>query len=259
MGIARFEREVQMTCQLTHPNTIALYDYGRTDDGFFYYAMEYLEGLSLDRLVEEHRPPARGAGDSHSPAGVRLPRGSARRAAWFTVTSNRRTSSSPAAAASRILSKCSISVWSRPATEGQLELTAANATLGTPLYMSPEAVKNPNAVDARSDLYSLGSVGYDLLTGETVFCGLSLGEVMLKQVRDQPEPPSARMKRPVSSDLEDLLMRCLAKDPSGRPAGAEALGEALARCAASGAWTRRDAREWWNKQAAVQNAKTQVL
>ena len=61
-------------------------------------------------------------------------------------------------------------------TEGQLELTAANATLGTPLYMSPEAVRNPNAVDALSDVYSLGSVGYELLTGETVFCGLSLGE-----------------------------------------------------------------------------------
>lgn len=82
---------------------------------------------------------------------------------------------------------------------------------------------------------------------------------MLKQVREQPEPPSARLKRPVSPDLEDLLLRCLAKDPAARPVSAASLGEALERCAAGGTWTRREAQEWWNQQAAVQNGKTQVL
>ena len=82
--------------------------------------------------------------------------------------------------------------------EGQVELTGATATLGTPLYMSPEAVEHPDQVDARSDLYSLGCVGYYLLTGETVFAGLSVGEVLLQQVRSVPEKPSVRLRQPVS-------------------------------------------------------------
>ena len=82
--------------------------------------------------------------------------------------------------------------------EGQMELTGATATLGTPLYMSPEAVKHPNQVDASSDLYSLGCVGYYLLTGETVFAGLSVGEVLMQQVGSVPEKPSVRLRAAVS-------------------------------------------------------------
>ncbi len=121
--------------------------------------------------------------------------------------------------------------------EGQMELTGATATLGTPLYMSPEAVENPTRVDGRSDIYSLGCVGYYLLTGETVFAGLSLGEVMIQQVRLVPEKPSARLGQPISADLEDLLMKCLAKKPAERPASADVLEAALADCAAAAGGT----------------------
>ena len=143
--------------------------------------------------------------------------------------------------------------------EGQVELTGATATLGTPLYMSPEAVEHPDRVDARSDLYSLGCVGYYLLTGETVFAGLSVGEVLLQQVRSVPEKPSVRLREPVSADLEDLLMSCLAKKPEERPASAEAFEAALAKCGAAAAWNRSRPNEWWRKRSAAKVEKTMVM
>ncbi len=248
-----------MTCQLTHPNTIALYDYGRTDDGFFYYAMEFLEGVTLDRLIKQHGPQPEGrvihilqqvcASLAEAHAHGLIHRDIKPQNIFLTCRGG----------IPDFVKVLDFGLVKARDAAGQLELTAANATLGTPLYMSPEAVRNPNAVDERSDLYSLGGVGYELLTGENVFCGLSLGEVMLKQVREPPEPPSARLKRPVSADLEDLLMRCLAKEPSARPASAEALGEAFGRCASSGTWTRRQAQEWWSKQAGGHPAKTVIV
>jgi serine/threonine protein kinase len=143
--------------------------------------------------------------------------------------------------------------------EGQMELTGTTATLGTPLYMSPEAVEHPDQVDARSDLYSLGCVGYYLLTGETVFAGLSVGEVLMQQVRSVPEKPSVRLREAVSADLEDLLMSCLAKKPESRPASAEALEAGLAKCAAASGWSREQARDWWRKRSAAQVEKTMVM
>ena len=102
-------------------------------------------------------------------------------------------------------------------------------------------------------------VGYYLLTGETVFVGLSVGEVLLQQVRSVPEKPSARLRQPVSADLEELLMSCLAKKPDGRPVSAEALEAALAKCAAAAAWDREHAGEWWRKRSAAKAEKTMVM
>ncbi len=258
-GIARFEREVQMTCRLTHPNTIALYDYGRTENDLFYYAMEYLDGFSLDRLIEKHGRQPEGrviyilqqvcASLAEAHARGLVHRDIKPQNIFLTCRGG----------IPDFVKVLDFGLVKALDAKGQIELTAANAPMGTPLYMSPEAVENPNAVNALSDIYSLGGVGYHLLTGETVFSGLSLGEVMLKQVREQPEPPSARLKQPVSPDLEDLLLRCLAKDPKKRPPSVEVLEEALGRCAASGTWSRRQAREWWDRLAAVQSGKTQVL
>jgi eukaryotic-like serine/threonine-protein kinase len=258
-SIARFEREVQLTCGLTHPNTIALYDYGRTPDGLFYYAMEYLDGLALDKLVQESG---------------RLPEGR-------VVHILRQVCGSLAEAHAqglvhRDIKPANIYLTQRGGipdfvkvldfglvkarkVEGQMELTGTTATLGTPLYMSPEAVEHPDRVDARSDLYSLGCVGYYLLTGETVFAGLSVGEVLMQQVRSVPERPSVRLRGPVSADLEDLLMSCLAKKPEGRPASADGLEVALARCAAANVWGREQAGEWWRKRSAAKAEKTLVM
>lgn len=241
---ARFEREVQLTSQLTHPNTIALYDYGRSPGGLFYYAMEYLEGLSLSVLVKEYGPQPEGR----------------------VIHILRQVCAALAEAHARGLVHRDIKPHNillthrggipdfvkvldfglvKPRERAEdVELTAANATLGTPLYISPEAIKGQTAVTELSDIYSLGAVGYELLTGETPFSGSTVAEVLVQQLRSNPEAPSARLKRPVSPDLEQLLLRCLAKTPSARPS-AVGLEDALSRCCANGTWSRSVAEEWW--------------
>lgn len=246
-AVVRFEREVQLTCQLTHPNTIALYDYGRTPDNLFYYAMEYLEGLSLAQLIKQYGPQPEGRvlhilGQACGSLAEAHARGLIHRDVKPHNIFLTRRGGIP-----DFVKVLDFGLVKACSTAGQLELTSAGATLGTPLYMSPEAVEGPAKVDALSDVYSLGAVGYELLTGQTVFCGTTIGEILLQQVRGVPEKPSVRLKRPVSADLEDLLMRCLAKKPSERPTAA-ALEEALGHCASSGTWTRYAAEQWWTNR-----------
>ena len=256
---SRFEQEVQMTSQLTHPNTIALYDYGRTPEGIFYYAMEYLEGLTLDRLVKKHGPQpecrvisilCQVCGSLAEAHGIGLVHRDIKPANVFLT----RRGGLP-----DFVKVLDFGLVKARAVEGQLELTGANTTLGTPLYMSPEAVEHPDKVDARADLYSLGAVGYFLLTGQPLFDCATLGEVLMKQVKQPPAKPSERLGKPVSPELENLLMRCLAKNPADRPAGARELAEALAKCPGAGDWTRERAEDWWSRLAAAQIEKTVVM
>lgn len=258
-SIARFEREVQLTCTLTHPNTIALYDYGRTPDGLFYYAMEYLDGVALDKLVERfgRQPEGRvihilrqvcgSLAEAHAQGLVHR---DIKPANIFLTQRG---------GIPDFVKVLDFGLVKARKMEGQMELTGPAATLGTPLYMSPEAVEHPDRVDARSDLYSLGCVGYFLLTGEAVFAGSSAGEVLIQQVRAIPEKPSARLLQPVSADLEDLLMSCLAKKPEGRPASAESLEAALAICTAAAGWNREQAIQWWQQRDAAKLEQTIVM
>lgn len=124
-------------------------------------------------------------------------------------------------------------------------LTMDNAITGTPLYIAPEAVVAPETVDARTDLYALGAVGYWLLTGTHVFGGKSILEVVAQHLHSVPEAPSTRLGAPVSSDLEAVLLACLAKRPEDRPASAHVLRERLRACAAAGRWTNARAAQWW--------------
>lgn len=257
-SIARFEREVQLTCQLTHPNTIALYDYGRTPEGLFYYAMELLDGLSLDGLVNKfgRQPEARvihilrqvcaSLAEAHARGLVH------RDIKPHNIFLTRRGDIPD------FVKVLDFGLVKARNLEGQVELTGATATLGTPLYMSPEAVEHPDKVDARTDLYSLGAVGYYLVTGETVFFGATIGEVLMQQVKAQPDKPSSRLREPLSADLEDLLMRCLAKSAEDRPASARELETALGRCAAAAQWGREQAEDWWRRFDATNSAQTMV-
>jgi tRNA A-37 threonylcarbamoyl transferase component Bud32 len=255
---ARFEREVQLTSQLTHPNTITLYDYGRTPEGIFYYAMEYLDGLTIDRLVKQYGAQPEGrviailrqvCGSLAEAHAIGLVHRDIKPANVFLTQRG---------GVSDFVKVLDFGLVKVRDVQGGAELTMAEATLGTPLYMSPEAVEHPETVEARSDLYSLGAVGYFLVTGEALFDCLTLGEVLMHQVKNLPPKPSERLGKPVSPDLEELLMRCLAKNPAARPANARELDDALARCQSAADWTREQADEWWRKFAAVQSEKTMV-
>ncbi|HEV8550556.1 MAG TPA: serine/threonine-protein kinase, partial [Polyangiaceae bacterium] len=207
-NIARFEREVQLTARLTHPNTVAVYDYGRTPDGVFYYAMEYLDGLSLEDLVRTHGPQPEGrvihilvqaAGallEAHAlglihrdvkPANILLcERGGAPdmvKLLDFGLVKSLVPSQNP-------------------------ELTHADAITGTPQYLAPESILEPANVDARVDLYALGGVGYFLLTGRPAFEGKSVLEVCGHHLHSTPERPSERLGRTVLPELEALVLRC---------------------------------------------------
>ena len=117
---------------------------------------------------------------------------------------------------------------------------------GTPLYMSPEAIQSPTLVDACSDLYALGAVGYFLITGKSVFDATSVVELLQKHVTESPLPPSQRTSAPVSQDFEEVLLSCLEKARARRPQTARDLAQMLQRCQAAGKWTVMEAEAWWS-------------
>ncbi len=244
-SIKRFEREVQHTARLTHPNTITVFDYGRTPDGLFYYAMELVDGATLADLIEVsgYQDPSRvvhvlaaAAGALSEAHGVGLTH--------------------------RDIKPANIMLCDRggvPDTvkvldfglvkdvapdEPGVSLTNVAEVKGTPLYMSPESITDPNAVDPRSDIYALGAVGYFLLTGTHVFDGRTVVEVCSHHLHTPPEAPSLRRGEAVPEALERLVLSCLAKDPGGRPQSAVELRASLLSCGVA-AWTDELARAWW--------------
>jgi serine/threonine-protein kinase len=128
-------------------------------------------------------------------------------------------------------------------------LTAENVVHGTPQYLAPEAIRNADSIDARSDLYSLGAVGYFLLTGTPVFSGRGSLEVIHHHLQTAPEPPSKRLGKPIPPKLEAVILSCLAKNPDDRPESARALAEALRACDDVAPWDELDARRYWQERA----------
>jgi len=126
-------------------------------------------------------------------------------------------------------------------------LTNPGLVTGTPLFMSPEALRDHPALDARSDLYELGAVGYFLLTGTNVFPGTTLMEVLNHHLKTEPDPPSKRLGDEVPPALEELILSCLEKEPKRRPQSAAELRERLLACQGCGNWSEKRARAWWEK------------
>lgn len=243
--LQRFEREVQFTARLTHPNTIAIYDYGHTPEGVFYYAMEYLEGATLGRCVElaGAQPPARVI---HLLAQACGSLAEAHRAGMV----HRDVKPANLMICERGGMADFVKVLDfglvRPVRRDQdLALTDTRAVTGTPLYLSPELIQAPDTVDVRSDLYQLGAVGYYLLTGTHVFSGANLYEVGAHHLYKNPDPPADRLGRAVPEDLAAVLLSCLAKQREDRPVSADVLRDALLACADARLWSQDDARAWW--------------
>jgi serine/threonine-protein kinase len=247
--IQRFEREVQLTSQLTHPNTISIFDYGRTPDGVFYYAMEYLDGLNLEDLVrlDGPQPPGRVvhilrqvAGSLSEAHDIGLVHRDVKPSNVILVAERGGAPDVAKVVDFGLVKDLDERSWR----------TQDGNVFGTPHYLSPEVISSTSQVGPASDLYSLGCVGYFLLTGQRVFDGKSVIEVCTQHLTAEPMPPAERLGRPVPEDLSAVLMTCLEKAPEHRPSSARALIALLDACDDSESWTSDRARAWWIRRGA---------
>ncbi len=243
------------TFKLTHPNTITIFDYGRTPDGVFYYAMELLDGATLEEIV---------AIDGAQP--------SARVATVLTQVAGALTEAHGIGLIHRDIKPANIILCERGGIPDVAKLvdfglvkeieapagiavSAVNVLTGTPLYMAPEQIASPDRVDARTDLYALGAVGYFLLTGTHVFGGRTLVEVCSHHLHTEPVPPSERLGEAVDPQLEEIVLACLAKKQAARPDSAHELWARLSACRCADAWDTHRARAWWTKHGEQARAR----
>jgi eukaryotic-like serine/threonine-protein kinase len=270
-ALMRFEREVQLTAALRHPSTIAIYDYGRTAEGVFYYAMELVPGINLLQLVELEGP---------------LPAG--RVVHFLRQACGPLAEAHSAGLIHRDIKPANIMICvcggipdfvkvldfglvkdigaaelprdgTTPVPVAEASVSQDGSLLGTPLYMAPEGMSSPSTVDARADIFALGAVGYFLLSGRSPFPGRTAIEVFRAERQGPPPPLSDLAPHPVPAPLAALLSRCLSYRRDDRPGSAEEFEAALQACPALPAWTVQHAKAWWSERgpAALAAARAQ--
>jgi len=244
-NLSRFEREVQAMATLTHWNTVEIYDYGHAEDGTFYYVMEYLPGLSLQQLVEQYGPVA----PERAVHFLRQICGALQEAHSIGLI-HRDIKPSNVIACERGGQDDVAKLLDFGLVHGLAlgkdgdRLTIQGTILGSPPYMSPEQASGKDDVDARTDIYSLGTVAYFLLTGQAPFVRDTAMEMLMSHVYE-PVPPLTELRPDIPADLQEVVLRCLEKDPANRFADAESLEQALAQCRSADQWTRDEAAAWW--------------
>ena len=243
----RFEREARATAALGSTHTVDVYDFGRTEDGAFFYVMELLDGLSLDTLIKRYGPlnadrtvyllqqVCHSLGEAHQhelihrdikPANIFV----CRLGPDFDFV--------------KVLDFGLVKGGT--ANLPETELTATGGTAGTPAYMAPEVAMGGAGVDGRADLYALGCVAYWMVTGQQVFEGESSIATILRHVRDAPVPPSQRTEIYIPPELEAIIMACLEKEPSARPQTAAEVSRRLSAVRLARPWSCERAQHWWD-------------
>lgn len=243
-AIVRFEKEVMATAKLTHWNTVEIYDYGRTNDGTFYYVMELLPGMSLEDLVGKYGPlppervvyllrqisgalqEAHAVGLIHrdiKPANIFA----SQRGGVFDVA--------------KLLDFGLVKAEFEKPKNGDVQYGSFS---GTPLYVSPEQVSAYEDVDGRADIYSLGAVAYYLLTGQTPFTSKNVLELLAAHRNSEVIPPS-QLSPAIPADLDQIIFKCMAKNPADRFQNAASLMAALDGCSVAEHWGAEQAANWW--------------
>ncbi len=241
--LTRFEQEAQATALLRSPNTVEVYDFGISSDGSFYYVMELLDGLDLQKLVDRDGPipasrviyilrqvchslsEAHAAGMVHrdiKPANIFV----CRYGGDFDFV--------------KVLD---FGLVKKEKLVEDPTLTQKGQFLGTPAFFAPEMALD-SEIDGRADIYSLGCVAYWLLTGSLVFEADNLMALAAKHLQEEPVPPSKCTEMEIPRDLEEVVLDCLHKNPVDRPSSAEELAIRLAHCDVA-AWTKQESKRWW--------------
>jgi len=245
VALARFEREVRSAARLRHPNTIDVYDYGHTEDGTFYYVMEYIEGMNLSDLVRRTGPlpPGRviylfrqicaGLAEAHA---LGLVHRDLKPANVYVAVQGGESD------VAKVLDFGIVKLTQDP---DAAELTDAQTVSGTPLFMAPEQAMGHSSLDARADIYALGAMMYFALTGRPPFAGINSIAVIGAHIGEPVVPPSQHCPG-LPEDLERVILCCLAKKPYGRFSTVKLLGEALAACASAQDWGPSRASAWWS-------------
>ena len=244
-ALARFEREVQLASQLTHPNTVEIFDFGRTPDDSFYCAMEYLPGITLDVVIRNNQPVpiarvisilrqiCRSLGEAHEkgmvhrdikPQNIML----CERGGEYDFV--------------KVLD---FGLAKRFDASPETKLTAEFQISGTPLYIAPETIGDPDNIDGRADLYAVGVIAFELLTGVPPFTARSIGDLIGATLGKDPPRCSAVSSQEIPHTLDDLVLKCLAKDPCDRWPSAASIDSILQRLAIEWPWTAADGKSSW--------------
>ncbi len=242
--LRRFEQEVRQLARLTHPNTVSIFDYGRTAEGVFYYAMELLEGATLREIVEKTGPmPPERVIHVLAQAGAALHEAHAK------------------GILHRDIKPANLILYERAGEFDVLKIVdfglakqldpisclipATGTVAGTPETMSPETFRG-EAIGPRSDIYSLSVVGYFLLTGRPLFDASRTEDFLRHHLETRPVPPAVHVPD-LPSDLEEIIMKGLSKSPEERPPDALTMRELLQECEDAHGWTQEHARTWWSE------------
>jgi eukaryotic-like serine/threonine-protein kinase len=253
--LQRFEREAWAASKLGDPHTIRIFDFGASDDGIYFIAMEYLRGADLNALVQDHGP---------------LPAG---RVLRFAVQACQSIAEAhDAGIIHRDIKPHNLFVTRAGDDDELVKLldfgiarmvltgedhvrTQTGVIRGTPAYMAPELWMGQEA-DVRSDIYALGATLYFLLSGASPFESPNPWRMVLAHISYAPEPPSVGRGVPLPEGLDDVVLRCLAKDPRERFQTVRDLSTALAKLSEAAPWTSEDVRRFWLIERAEKLAGT---
>jgi eukaryotic-like serine/threonine-protein kinase len=246
---ARFAREVHAVTTLTHFNTVRIYDYGRSDDGSFYYVMEFLDGPTLDSLVKDNGPlsPGRAVYLLRQLCGALAEAHAAGLVHRDLKPGNILVATLGGQRDVAKLLDFGL-VQDHSATSSDDRITRAGTVLGTPSYMCPEQAAG-DSVDPRGDIYSLGAVAFFMLAGRPPFEGNTVGKLLTAHLT-QPAPALRTLRADVPADLAAVVAKCLAKEPKERFQSAAELEAALSACACSADWNAATAAQWWESPGA---------
>ncbi|WP_157491270.1 serine/threonine protein kinase [Flammeovirga sp. SJP92] len=242
-NVKRFEREVMATSALKHPNTIKIYDYGTSNEGYFYYVMEYIDGVTLAKIIDRDQVfPINRAVYILLEVAYSLREAHHKNLVHRDIKPMNIILSKQGEAYDQVkLLDFGLVKELAPNTEH----TAFHKVGGTPLYMAPERLRDPNNSDSKVDIYSLGILGFYMLNGRLMIEILSQKVLSGQESIEQNDIHKLVEREDIPEDLYALLEKCIQFDPKKRIQSIDDLIFQLEKIAQKHQWTKHNAQDWW--------------